>query len=300
MKRVVAGLLVVISATQALASFEMLLYVSDGSNSVTRVDPQSRLVLGTFGGNRLLSPKAVAVDQSASEAIVLNQYGSGVSRITVFNYHTGEFKREFGVPPTSAADIERLSNGDILIPYATAVSRYTSTGVFLGAYSGPAGSNFGSVSFSDIYNEVYAFNSTSNGHVIFNLNTYTQIGLGASNFGIGMNGSAALGASYGGNSSSVRKFTHSSLSWSSAGPITNFNQINTATFGHGSTVYFGGGGSVSQPTIGTFDGNLNQVSTLWNVTLTGGVITSMATILAPEPSSLFAIALGVLLLRKKK
>lgn len=285
-------------AAGAQASFELGLLVTSGSNSILRVDPENRLVMGSFGASRLLNPRAVVIDQSNSEALVLNEYSSTVARITVFNYNTGSFVREFGLGfTTNFNDLERTENGDLLVPNGNSIRRFSRTGTPIRTYTS-AGSNFQSVSYSQAYGEVYGHDFNTGGGVVFNAPNGTFEGVLLSGNSVrGANASANFSATFGGDTQVLRKFDHVSLSWASTS-TTEMNFIQSTSFGHGNTVYAVGVGVAGQSTIVTFDSSLNRLSSAWNIPGTG--ILSMATVLAPEPGSIIALGIGALFLSRRK
>jgi len=79
-----------VTSSLAHASFEMLLMGDNTGNNfkVTRYDPVTRMSLGSFGlGIINHAVRDVAVDQSTNRAFVLSAGG----RVNVFNYNTGEW-----------------------------------------------------------------------------------------------------------------------------------------------------------------------------------------------------------------
>lgn len=79
-----------VTSSLAQASFEMLLMGDNTGNNfkVTRYDPVTRMSLGSFGlGIINHAVRDVAVDQSTNRAFVLSAGG----RINAFNYNTGEW-----------------------------------------------------------------------------------------------------------------------------------------------------------------------------------------------------------------
>jgi hypothetical protein len=89
--------LAILSTVPAFASFELALITESGSNSIRRIDPLNRVVLGSFGEANLINPSALALDQANNTVYVLNDsFGGTNKRITALNYNTGAFVNEWG------------------------------------------------------------------------------------------------------------------------------------------------------------------------------------------------------------
>ncbi|MCE9557449.1 MAG: hypothetical protein K8R88_00715, partial [Armatimonadetes bacterium] len=87
-------------AQLSLASYELALVADFWGKKIDRYDPVSGAYLGSFGGNFLVNPSDVSVDQTNGLAYVADQ---GDSRMSVFNYSTGELVLQeamlAGIPP---------------------------------------------------------------------------------------------------------------------------------------------------------------------------------------------------------
>lgn len=280
----------------AHASFELALLTTVGSNAITRVDPENRVVLGSFGANRLLNPRGIAARTTGSEAYILNSYDNGSSRVTVMNYFTGATIREFGVTAgISFGDIELLPNGDILVINNTSINRYTSTGGFVQTYIGPE--SILSVSYSENFNEVYAH--TTGFLRYFNADTGLISGTLSRPAFRGANANQAFGVSIGGDGQNLRRLDHFTLNTTSVNFI-GMNSINSIGYGHGNTVYAAGFGTAGQSTITTFDTNLNRLSDAWNIAGGGNGITGIAVVTAPEPGTMIALGAGLAVILRRK
>lgn len=286
-------------AGSVFASFEMGLLVEVGSNSIRRVDMENRIVLGRFGGSRLLNPRAIAVDQANNEAFVLNSTSTGQARVTVFNYFTGEFRREFGVTPINSftnAMTYREGFG-LLIPNTAGASLYTPTGTLTRSYSSTL-SNISSATFSQNFGEVYLHTFTSN------IQRFAA-GSGVFQSNVTATGSAGFSSGpgflfFGANGQRLVMLNTNTLSTNVLDTHTVVNSFQATAWGHTNTLYAAGIGPAGQTAIVTFDSIGNRVSDAWLLS-DGSGATSIAMVNAPEPGTLTAIGLGAAaLLRRRK
>ena len=282
----------------AHASFELALLTTVGSNAIMRVDPENRILLGSFGANRLIAPRAIAARTTDSEAYILNSYGFGGSRITVMNYFTGATIREFSVNAgPSVFDLELLSNGEVFVTNGSSILRYSATGALIQTIAGSEA--YTSVSYSEFFNEVYGHSAT--GTRYFSGDTGTSFGFVAGSNMSGANASQGSRVTMGGDGQNLRRFNHLTLSYLST-TFTGMNSINAVGYGHGTTAYAAGFGTAGQSTITTFDTTkLNRLSDAWNITGGGNGITGIAVVTAPEPGTFLALGAGLAaILRRRK
>lgn len=283
-----------------MASFEMILAL-DQSNSVLRLDPENRVQLGRFGAGRLLNATAIALDQSANEAFILNQYGNGQSRITVMNYNTGEFRREWaiGALPNLIFDLEFVPGLGLLVPGGNSVRLYQTNGGLVRTYTS-AGADIRAVSFGYQFQEVHGHVSSGIGSVWIAA-TGGFVGSFPSPANIrGISSRPGLSQSIAiAGTQDLRLFNFGSLLY--GGP-QNFNQMSSywsTAYGHDNTAYIGGLSNVGGGAIMTFDTQMNRLSDPWQIT-GAGTIVSMATVVAPEPGTMIALGAGVLALLRRR
>ena len=292
------------SAVCAQASFEMTLIVNSGSNSILRVDPENRMLLGSFGGNRLFNPSAITIDQANNEAYVLNAYASATttSRISVFNYNTGEFKREWnlGTNLTLVGDIDYVAGRGLYIPVGNGVRLVSESGGLLQSFTSASLTNIYSVEMSADFNELYGY-ALSGQYARWTDSTgaFVQNHLGITNHR-SMESRPGQMFAVGGALQNLVFHSYISLSYSSTSVGSLVNNVTATSYGHDNTVYAGCFGTAGQSVILTYDTSGNRLVDPW-VLPTGNGILSMATVVAPEPGTLIASAVGIgALIRKRR
>ncbi len=304
----VAVLAGVVTPLTSQASFEMVLAVDFTNSLVRRFDGETGASFGTFGGGRMSRASAITINQSLGHAYV---YDRQAGRIFTFNYNTGEYLNDFSVAAKPFGWISTASNGDILLGSSESsfgpsiLSRYTNTGTFVSfwqTYSGQASFGLAEGSDGGIYtidgNGKFAlrYASTSGG-------SYTDF-LGNSQFSsnggeVRAHGNRIYAAT--GSSGKVVSFTAGTLT---IGPTYSFNlqlgsELDGLGFGHGNTMYVCGmdasaNGKVIRYSLST------GVSTVI-ASVPGTTLSSMAVVVAPEPSSLLAFGIaGVALMRRRR
>lgn len=294
------------SSVCAQASFEMTLIVNSGSNSILRVDPENKMLLGSFGGNRLFNPTAITIDQANNEAYVLNAYASNpsASRVTVFNYNTGEFKREWNtfLNLNAVGDIDYVAGRGLYVPVGNGVRLFSASGSLVQSYNSSSFTNIYSVARSDNFDEVYGYALGGQyARWVDSSGTFAQNHTGVSNQR-SMEDRPGQGFAFGGAIQNLVFHNFFSLSTTTVSVGSVVNNVTAISYGHGDTVYAGCFGTAGQSVILTFDTNGARLVDPW-VLPTGNGILSMATVVAPEPGTLLASAVGLAALvrsRRKK
>jgi hypothetical protein len=115
----------------AHASFDLSLVTDAGTNSVHRIDPISNMYLGSFGGGILSNPRGIAINQSLQRAYVLD----ATSRVSVWNYNTGEFVSSFNASLSGASFLTANSDGTLNVAGTLSVRRYSVSGSTLATYT---------------------------------------------------------------------------------------------------------------------------------------------------------------------
>lgn len=291
------------STVSAQASFEMTLLLNLGSNAVQRVDPENRMMLGSFGSNRLFNPSAITIDQANNEAYVLNAYASNptTSRITVFNYNTGEFKREWntGLNLSSVGDIDYIPGRGLYVPINTGIRLYSEGGATLTSYAHPTLANIYVVEASQSFDEVYGYGLTgSYGRWNQTTGAFLQSHTGIASHR-GYEARPDQEFALGGAGQNIILHSFASLSTNAVSTGTIVNSVNAISYGHGDTVYAGCFGVSGQSVILTYDTNRNRLADPWTLPSGNGIV-SMATVVAPEPGTLIASAVGIAALLRKR
>lgn len=298
-------------AAASQASYELLMAVDFGAQTVRRFDGVTGAQLGSFGKGYLRTATSIAINSSINEAYVLDR--SGGNRIYAFNYNTGEYLRDFSVGGYTYGNVSLASNGDLLMGStnnsgSSALQRFSKTGSLISTYltyGGQNSNNFVTASDGAMYAVDY------NGSYLLRYATpgasYTTF-LGNSNFA-GYRGqmvsSGSLGYSLNFYTPQITPLTLSSTLavGTTVTLAAYFSFLDGATFGHGNILYIAGSNSTGYPTILRYNTATNTVlNTVFTDTATGE-FAAMACVVAPEPSSLIGLGLGagfLLMLRRRR
>lgn len=97
----------------ASASFELVLALDATTKSIHRFDGDTGAYLGAFGANKLVAPRNMVISQATGRAYVLD--GNYIKK---FNYNTGEYVGLFAAPVLVGADVKmgHANDGSLLIP----------------------------------------------------------------------------------------------------------------------------------------------------------------------------------------
>jgi len=302
----------------SFASYELALIAAD--TKIIRYDPVNNLMLGSFGENQLgqyygarlaLSPLA------PNEVHVLNNDG-GVRK---FDYSTGAYLGGFsaggiffGNGPIS---MDILQNGNYVINgyVSSQTSRiFSPTGTPL-ATMNPFGSNYvplDSTVASD--GRIYTLNRINTGGTSYNFYTFTFEAngnyVGFSNVALGVGVDAYHSVTSSGNKVLVTGGSTGYLNASigSLGTSQTYTtpSVASAPTGHRNWApgHFGQAHGI-QSNAGVnryyaYDPITNSIAPRWTMSNTDN-LNSMVLVVAPEPTSVVALALGALLvLRKRK
>lgn len=309
------------AASVSLASYEMLLFVSNGR--VHRYDPEAQVSLGSFGQGQLgpWSLHGLAVSKVASRQVdVLN--GDGVIR--KFNYDTGAYlgSTNLGVGYFSNLPLRlrNLSNGNYLVNGYEAGGMtskiFSNTGTLLSTMS-PYGSSYSPLDSaigtdgniytlnrilagSDYFFYTFVFNS-SGGYIGFNYlgsfasaNQFTTIGTAKNK--ILVSGTAGYYTRYGGLGVGQTYTPVDWSVWSGGGTVGTFAEAHNRTFLH----EFSGSGTYTNR-LCTYDATSNTMTPSYFDMPYTDYIGQMGIVLAPEPGSFLALALGgAWMLRRNK
>jgi len=291
--------------TPVFASYELLLVVDQLSDSIRRYDPVTGASLGSFGGLQLTNPQSIAIIPGTSECVVTDPVSDTLNR---FNYSTGQpissvgISNSLGVSPV----VHAFTDGTFLLwSFSGSVAqRISAGGTLLNTFSVPAGATSMSAAGVGPSNEVYiAWNGTnriqryaSNGAL------QGQSAVFAGSFGAGAQMSVA--GNYGYLTSSSNRVTKFTI----GNPATALENVpfpageftyGTAR-GHGDLTYFSGVDNADNAQIWIYDGATKHRHGQFS--LGAGVIpVSMATVVAPEPTTMLVLSGGLaILLRRRK
>lgn len=305
---------------QASASFELGLFGT--SSLVYRYDVENHIMLGSFGQGRITGLKAVVGQQSTGEAYVLHAGGKGVA---VFDYSTGSYKRGMGFGTLSNYNHVSLGlAGTVLASggYATTQEFATydaNTGGLLAVRTLAAGQT--ALDFIQMPNGFYYGlakrpNTSTSGSFEYLLLTYTATGTTPINtFSLG---SSTLVDIYKTLISSGNQFNYAgefntpspNYLAQSGGSIVQLNTWSTpfstsgtfaTAYGHANQIYTFRRWSPATYEMVTWDPSINTFSGSLNITALPDNLIDGHIVLAPEPGSMVALALGVgALLRRRR
>lgn len=284
----------------------MILISDFAKNCIHRYDGDSGAYLGSFGQNFLLNPRGLALDQANQRVIV--ESGIGVS---TFNYNTGQ---HLSTNPTfaNARDIAILGTNyyrGFSTTTTTAMGRILTyqTATFQTLYNAGTVGTWSGVTASSGTSKPYSVDIDTGRVARWNLGVTTGPEALTSNTnirsGLGSNASYVIGVGFDGTMVAV----NASTMGVTTGPAplgTAWTSGIDAAFGHGTSAWGLGmtaGGAIVQsyaqnPNTLAFQG-LNRFSAS-QVTSPS----SMVVVVAPEPMTMSALALGMfgLLKRRKK
>jgi hypothetical protein len=288
----------------SLASFDLILVSDLSKNCIHRYDGDSGAYLGSFGQNFLNSPRGLALDQANQRVIV-----ESLSGISTFNYNTGQ---HISTNPvfSNARDIAFLGTNYYrgfsamsssamgrVVNYQTSTFQTLYNAGSIGTWTGVTASSGTLKPYSLDLNtgRVGRWNvSVTGGLEAVTANTVIRSGLGA-------NGTYVIGLGDDGAMVSVNASTMAVTTGLAPSGAAWTDGIDAA-FGHGTTAWALGtaaGETILQsyaqnPSTLLFQG-LNRFS--------ASQVTSpqsMVVVVAPEPMSMSALALGTLALLKRR
>jgi len=288
--RTVFVALVLVAPGFGFGSYELLCVTDYNNHVVRRFDGVTGASLGSFGGpGRMLNPTGIALDATTGLAYVAN---STSKVIQVWNYSTGVLQRQFEVS-SNVTQVTRLSSGDLMMATNSGLHVYSTDGAFVttfasglinGAVEAPDGSIWYGVSGGGT--QIYRTNFGA-GPASISLGAYLpfrqmavvgdQVVLGA--------GTASNDAVY-----AVNWSTYSITSSGLTSPAYGVAK------GHSGNYYLAQSNSIiagNTAFLGTHSAPFGVVP--------GGFYFSMDSVVAPEPGTLLAVGLGLLVsVRRRK
>lgn len=303
MKKILALSFAVLAVNAAYGSFELMLAADIGKGVVHRLDPESGAYFGSFGAGRLVSPTSIAVSQTNGTAYVLDLIGSNAV-IHSFNYNTGNYLGGFTVGALGYYDsLSLASDGTLLVARSGyAAQRYSTSGTLLSTYNLWTGNaNYSAIMPSGDGNVLVT--DAQNGYLFkFNLTggSYTAWSSFATTSWQGCTqGSVTAVAGYG----TQKLYLFNSTSTALTNTIDASGYFDSSGFfgvaaGHSPTLY-GYGLKSSSTRIARYNTSLG----LWQGTITNANFSSIAgvaVVLAPEPGTWAGLALGALILLRRR
>jgi len=279
--------------TRAGASYELLMVADGLTDSVHRYDSMTGTYLGSFGSGYMSAPAHITADSTTGRAYVTNFIARNVQ---TWDYSTGVLLNEWSVSGTPWG-ITRLATGNLLVGTSTGVKEYTITGTkvrdFLGLYGvGTDGTNI----YTAADNQVRKFSPSGLLLGTFSSGTDTI-------FQFAFRQGTAYGTG-GTNSAYFGSFNSVTMSGYGQLPVSNLAsgyRIDGIAMGHANFAYLSGRLPLD-PTKG--------VISRYNVAERRGYSSfgsaqlkdprGIATVIAPEPGTLFALGLGVVCVFRRR
>lgn len=297
----------VVTTTQALASYELVLVADRGTNSIHRFDGSTGTYFGQFASGDFsnLSPAGIAVVPQTGKCYVAD---FGRSLIIEYEYSTGLRLRTF--TNSGPRSLLALSNGDLLIAGSAGFRRYSTSGSTLGVvttYTTTGSASIGMTSDGFVY--------STDASTTPNLRRFT---IGGSAAGV-----TALPAtptlfywqatSFGTRGiladpelDGVRTFTSTNPPVVS-GLIATPGLLETRCLaaGHGFTMYAAGRNAATPATglLKSYFWPTNIGTPYFRRDIGSGILIdpfAVATVVAPEPEMLVPVAVGVLLTMRRR
>lgn len=305
-------------AGAAAASFDLVMVMDQGTNSIHRFDGSTGAYLGDFARGFLTGPRSFSIDRSLNRAYVADN--SGIVRM--FNYNTGVHEGDLNSTMGFAQSLFAKPGGNLISGFVFGqISELSATtGSYLGFHNVngiASGASLGTTIHTTSGNLVVwtanfsgsesaiqvtgpAIGSTQHltSAISSNMGGYTTTTQIAMSGDLGMVVSAtgqSIQFSLNTAGTAVASYSQYSLTSSLTGP-------KGVAFGHGRTMYMAGQnasniaqGRISRGIWGTssFTGTFGE-----GILINPG---QMAVIAAPEPGSLIALGLGaVALLRRRR
>lgn len=312
--------LLVGSVATSYASFELVMVADRGTKSVHRFDGTTGAYLGAFGGGYLQNPVSMTLDRAGNRVFVadaLSGDGSAPTNVRVweFDYNTGEYKNNFTARNAGGDFVYQnpqisYFSGSVAVGFDTrfADTFNTSTGVFAGTATFQTASNPHGLAYDSIgqlwapEGGTYIQRYLSGGVTRFTLSSTFAASSVVRQTAISGDRLIGVGAL------SWSRLSLSALNSSTTNPLTTYTESSGVSstsgcgFGHGDIVYTTGSGTLAGGT-GFVNRYLYSSGTRLQ-SFGGGVLSeprAMAVVVAPEPGSLAALALGgAALLRRRR
>ncbi|MBL8047101.1 MAG: PEP-CTERM sorting domain-containing protein [Chthonomonas sp.] len=298
--KVVSLFVVASAAASASASFD-LLYVADrGNDMIHRFDGGSRAYLGSIGGGGMLNnPAGVYADASNGRLVVTAENGTfqfdlwnGALLNAVGFYAGGHITKAHG---------SYTFNTNFNVNYLGAV--VPNVDGWYGAPSLPLSATYTATAFRN--NVLATVHGGTNWReysytALFGAATLTRsVTLAAPATGqIAMSQTSNLHLAASGTTNQVISASTSS-NFSSTFNIPNISVVKGVAFGHGDTFYTCGTVSAGNGLVQVMNTNIGYGLGTFGAGILSDPV-AISTIIAPEPSSLFAMAAGALLLRRRR
>lgn len=293
----------------AHASFDLSLVTDAGTNSVHRIDPITNAYLGSFGGGILSNPRGIAINQSLQRAYILD----ASSRVSVWNYNTGEFVSSFNSSVSGASFLNANSDGTLNVAGSTFVRRFSVSGSTLATYTRSGAFNIQQgIRLQD--GQFYMSTRTGDNRAVERFNYSTGAFIGSSlwyadrlipmsgSYDPSPNANALNAFAFTGTVTVELDTFNNGPTNSSASATSLLDTVAGIAEGHGS-MSFVLGRDKTTPTrggIARFDRN----TFTYGLTLAGtaNIVnpTGLANVVAPEPGTMIAVGVGLAALARRR
>ncbi|MBN8691321.1 MAG: PEP-CTERM sorting domain-containing protein [Armatimonadetes bacterium] len=309
MNRILLSCLAVSLVGVAQASFTLALVADNVGRCIHRYDLDSGVYLGKFGQFALGSAYTMGLDQTRNKL-----YVGESSTIKAFNYNTGEYL--YSMNGITSVGLGVFSNGDLLTSTGGSVSRINSTtGATINTYNLSAGGLQGTVAgiAVDENDRVYisdaVVGSTSNnaridvfggtGTYILSSAVYTQRLNNSYQQMTARGGKLAIGSDTLGGHYQFN-YTNSTMVYGLTGfSYGGMTQSMGNGFGHGNLLYVTGMDGSGNPLLQVTD-SYSMTTTIPTPQISTNGMRQMAIVVAPEPGTIAALALGIAFLNRRR
>jgi hypothetical protein len=316
------------AAAISSASFDLVMVMDYGTKSIHRFDGSTGLYLGQFANGHITSMSSFAINRATGSAYIAD---SSAQIIREFNFNTGNHINDFTVSGNfpSSQSLGVHSNGNLHTGYVAGGSlQLSNSGQSLGFHAHPLINTIAAVPLGSTVHRsgkslVYASDlngsalSAGSVHVVDPSSPNSPVtvasvgftGLGDYNrrtqIAVSSGDKIGIVSSNGGFAFGTTDATASSVTMSSFGTVSGTRLVAPSglAYGHGLTMYMSG-----KDPLNTARGRINRLihGSPSNVLASFGEDQlidpgQMAIVVAPEPGSLLMLAVGgMLLLRRKR
>ncbi len=281
------------------ASFELLMVLDGTTKSVHRFDPVSGAYFGAFGAGWLNNPQCLVADKNTNTVWVYDDGGLNPDICFGFDYNTGARKFSFQVGGLLSAPVQmtQLANGNLIFAGNGFMNGYTTAGILVGSGSPISGMGGvtqgadGQIYVQDTVNKTLARISTN-----FSL-------LGASSATVFTNEGQAIAVA-----NDIYVATRGSTVFRNSTTFSGWVQINASNFsqtrglsrGHEDVVYISGLDTAGTAgLVQAWDTRASRFGPIFGTSVLKNPLGS-AIVIAPEPSSMALLGLGMLLLARRR
>lgn len=304
--RTLALLVVLAVGANSFASYELMMVFDRAAGKIRRFDPNTGLNLGSFGQGLDGTNYNLLLDQSSGEVVVANNYGSYAQ---VYNYNTGSYvsDRNFFYGTS------RASANSGFVATAHSDPNYVITSTVGGAYQGfkfLSGASF-SMMAATSNSRVYAVDSNAGKLTYWTSASAVPTGnITIPSFGnyffVGAMALSSTRLAFSSSTASVSSPTlwFGDLDTNGVPTLRSFNLSSRYTiatqcvFGHNDDVYVA---TRKADGLG-YVARYNYVTGAWRGEFAAGTsdIAGLAMVVAPEPTSMLALAGGLAWLMRRR